>query len=330
MVASNVKEHTRAKVSVIIPVYGVEQYIERCAISLFEQTLDDIEYIFVNDCTRDRSIEVLTSVIERYPNRKSQVKIIEMPQNSGQAAVRKRGLEIASGEYIIHCDSDDWIDLTMYEKMYKTAVDQNCDIVICDFNIVTQQGQYHKTQVIPSDRIMLLRSLLNERTHGSLCNKLIRANLYHQIDHYPQDNLLEDLTYSIQLIAKSGKHCHINEALYNYYQHPASLTNNKSFETSINRGLQAYSNTQLIFEFLRDNDLYELLTTEVRHLQYATKYQLRHICLTPDGQAKWNETYPEINTIKIINTNFSATTKLIYLITSFGLYPLVWKIKKLF
>ena len=284
MVASNVKEHTRAKVSVIIPVYGVEQYIERCAISLFEQTLDDIEYIFVNDCTRDRSIEVLTSVIERYPNRKSQVKIIEMPQNSGQAAVRKRGLEIASGEYIIHCDSDDWIDLTMYEKMYKTAVDQNCDIVICDFNIVTQQGQYHKTQVIPSDRIMLLRSLLNERTHGSLCNKLIRANLYHQIDHYPQDNLLEDLTYSIQLI----------------------------------------------FEFLRDNDLYELLTTEVRHLQYATKYQLRHICLTPDGQAKWNETYPEINTIKIINTNFSATTKLIYLITSFGLYPLVWKIKKLF
>ena len=95
------------KVSVVIPVYGVEKYIERCARTLFEQTIDDIEYIFVNDCTKDRSIEILEQVIKDYPQRKGQIRIENMLTNSGQAAVRRCGIELATGEYIIHCDSDD-------------------------------------------------------------------------------------------------------------------------------------------------------------------------------------------------------------------------------
>ena len=101
------------KVSVIVPIYKVEPFIERCARSLFEQTLDDIEYIFVNDCTPDKSMEVLSRVLEDYPGRKEQVRIITMPVNSGLPKVRRAGLEVASGDYIIHCDSDDWVDRTM-------------------------------------------------------------------------------------------------------------------------------------------------------------------------------------------------------------------------
>ena len=78
-----------AKVSVIVPIYNVEHYIERCVISLMEQTLDDIEYVFVNDCTPDKSIDILQDVIERYPNRIKSVKIHKMFTNSGQAAVRR-------------------------------------------------------------------------------------------------------------------------------------------------------------------------------------------------------------------------------------------------
>ena len=104
----------RPKVSVIIAIYGAERYIERCAVSLFEQSLEDIEYIFINDCTQDRSIEVLESVIERYSHRKDQIKVVNMPINSGQAAVRRRGIELATGQFIIHCDSDDWVDSSMY------------------------------------------------------------------------------------------------------------------------------------------------------------------------------------------------------------------------
>ena len=105
------------KVSVIIPVYGVEKYIERCARSLFEQTLDDIEYLFIDDCTPDRSVEILKQVLDEYPHRKNQVIIHRMEKNSGQAAVRKWGMLNVAGEYVIHCDSDDWVDIYMYEAM---------------------------------------------------------------------------------------------------------------------------------------------------------------------------------------------------------------------
>ena len=121
------------KVSVIIPIYSVEKYIEKCAHSLFKQTLDDIEYIFIDDCTPDHSIEIIKDVLEQYPHRKKQTRIVRMPMNSGIGAVRKHGIQLATGDYIIHCDSDDWVDVTMYENMYKKALEENLDIVFCDY-----------------------------------------------------------------------------------------------------------------------------------------------------------------------------------------------------
>ena len=92
------------KVSVIIPVYGVEKYIERCARSLFEQTLNDIEFIFVNDYTPDNSIDILKNTLSKYPNRKYQVRIINQPRNMGAAQARKNGILAATGEFVIQCD----------------------------------------------------------------------------------------------------------------------------------------------------------------------------------------------------------------------------------
>ena len=121
------------KVSVIVPVYGVEKYIDRCARSLFEQTLDDIEYLFIDDCTPDRSIDILQQVLDEYPQRKPQVVIHRMEKNSGQAAVRKWGMQNATGEYVIHCDSDDWVDTDMYRAMYEKAKEEEADVVVCDY-----------------------------------------------------------------------------------------------------------------------------------------------------------------------------------------------------
>ena len=123
------------KVSIIIPVYGVEKYIERCSRSLFEQTLDDLEYLFIDDCTPDKSIDVLKNILEEYPNRKNQVVIHRMDQNSGQAIVRRWGMLNATGKYVTHCDSDDWIDVRMYEAMYNKAITNNADVVVCDYEI---------------------------------------------------------------------------------------------------------------------------------------------------------------------------------------------------
>lgn len=106
------------KVSVIIAVYGAEKYIEKCARSLFEQTLDDIEYIFVDDCTPDKSMDILISVLSDYPNRKNQVKIILNDTNLKQGRTRAVGMKATTGDYLIHCDPDDWVEHNMYELLY--------------------------------------------------------------------------------------------------------------------------------------------------------------------------------------------------------------------
>src|SRR5574344_2358361 len=109
------------KVSIIIPIYNVEKYIEKCARSLFEQTEEDLEFIFVNDCTRDCSMQILNEVIKDYPSRKNQIKIITNEINQGLPFTHQRGQKEATGEYIIHCDSDDWVDINMYRMLYEKA-----------------------------------------------------------------------------------------------------------------------------------------------------------------------------------------------------------------
>ena len=119
------------KISVIVPMYNVEQYIERCATSLLEQTLDDIEYIFISDKSPDNSIGVLKKVLERFPSKAGFVRIVERPTNGGIAAVRRDGILLATGDFVIHCDADDWVDTNLYEKMYTEAIRTKADVVIC-------------------------------------------------------------------------------------------------------------------------------------------------------------------------------------------------------
>ena len=108
------------KVSVIIPVYNTENFLPRCLESVCNQTLSDIEIICINDCSTDNSLEVL----KKYP-----VKIIDLPENKGAAYARNRGIEAATGEYIGFVDSDDFVDLDFYEKLYTKAIETEADIV---------------------------------------------------------------------------------------------------------------------------------------------------------------------------------------------------------
>ena len=108
-------------VSTIVPIYGVEKYIAQCANSLFLQTYDNLEFIFVNDCTKDNSIVILQEVIQHYPNRVEHVHIIEHDHNQGLAASRNSGVEAAHGEWLMHVDSDDFIDPTTVAECVKKA-----------------------------------------------------------------------------------------------------------------------------------------------------------------------------------------------------------------
>ena len=116
------------KVSVIVPVYNVEDYIEECLESLVNQTLEDIEIIVVNDGSPDNSQKIIDKYVEKYPNKiKSFIK-----ENGGQGSARNLGIENSNGEYLSFVDSDDWLDKCALEKMYYIAKNNDSDIVICD------------------------------------------------------------------------------------------------------------------------------------------------------------------------------------------------------
>ena len=117
------------KVSILVPVYNVEKYFARCLETLFSQTYSGIEYVFVNDCTPDKSMYVLQETLEKYPSRANSVKIIENKQNLGIAIVRNTLLENATGEYVLFVDSDDWIEVDAIEKFVDKALQSNSDIV---------------------------------------------------------------------------------------------------------------------------------------------------------------------------------------------------------
>ena len=114
------------KISAILPVYNVEQYIKDCLDSIINQTMDDIEIICVNDGSLDNSLQVL----EKYAQKDARIKIISQ-ENQGQGIARNNGLKIANGEYITFIDPDDWVDVDMFEKMYKSAKKFDSDYVFC-------------------------------------------------------------------------------------------------------------------------------------------------------------------------------------------------------
>ena len=205
-------------VSIIVPVYGVERYIERCAHSIFSQTYQHLEIIFIDDCSKDKSIEKLNSVLLKYPQRKQQTRIIHHEYNRGLAGARATGITMATGYFILQLDSDDYISLDMVEKMLDIAQKENADITICDFNYVFKDKIIHKHINPPLDNIKCMNAILIGSVHASVCNKLIKRSLYEDKKILPTIglNMWEDLSVTYKLMYFAEKIAYIPLPLYNY------------------------------------------------------------------------------------------------------------------
>lgn len=209
------------KVSVLIPVYGVEPYIGRCAISLFEQTMKDgIEFIFIDDCTCDESISILERVLQDYPNRKSQVRIIRHEQNLGLAEARVTALNAANGQYVIHCDSDDWVEPDMYEQLYKKAIETDADIIGCDYieEFATKKKIKRQDFSLPQNKMIMEMCKDDGRILGFLWGRLIRRAFYQQ-GAFRADRgitLLEDLAVTLPMHFATCKVAYVSKPLYHY------------------------------------------------------------------------------------------------------------------
>ncbi len=284
------------KVSVIVPIYNVAQYIERCARSLFEQTFDDIEYVFVNDCTPDDSIEILRDVLEQYPHRKPQARIVDKPSNSGLAAVRRFGSQLATGEYIIHCDSDDWVHPSMYEKLYNFAISGDYDMVWCDYYRSDAQNHTHITQKTSTDVESVIRGFLGSRLIGSVWNRLYKSRLQKNDSFvYPKADMTEDFVMSVQITLNSKRIGYLPEPLYYYFYNPTSICLNPN-EGKIKKNLDGViQNTELVISCLKKAEFYSRMPLEIESKKFFCKEILIPLLHKKEYRELWRNTYSEVN-----------------------------------
>lgn len=311
-----------AKVSIIIPIYGVEKYIEQCAHSLFEQTLDDIEYLFIDDCTPDNSINLLMQVLEEYPNRKSQVIIHKMDRNSGQAVVRKWGIMNATGEYIIHCDSDDWVDTNMYRDMYEKAKQEDADVVVCDFMITDGNGNNRRVKSCNSkNKDKYIENLINQRDSWSLCNKLFKKSIYHIKDiEYPNGDMGEDMALCLQMMWYCNKISYIEQPYYYYYQNPESITKSQDRSCIIHRFEQGVANISIVYDFYKQKSIYDKYKYGIEIILFNMKNKIRPLLGEWKYYRIWLTTFPKINYTILLNPQIHIIEKMRHILALFGIY----------
>lgn len=241
-------------VSICVPVYGVEKYIERCVVSLFEQTYQNIEYIFVDDCTPDKSIEILMEVVKRYPERESHVRIINHENNRGLAASRNTAVDAVETDFLIHVDSDDWIDKELVSELVLKQKENNADIVTADaIAYYPNHKKIFKVLRTTNAKELTLNTIYGTQ-RSQIWGRLIRKNLYtdNNIRVIEGCNMAEDYQVMSRLTYYSKKVEWTNNTFYHYIAlNPSNYTNNfslKSYEQSIR-------SCQIVYDFFSDKGL---------------------------------------------------------------------------
>jgi glycosyltransferase involved in cell wall biosynthesis len=206
------------KVSVIVPVYNLEKYLSRCLDSLINQTLTGIEIITVDDASPDNSISILNRYRDKYP---SMITIIRSNENLRQGGARNLGLKVAKGQYIGFVDNDDWVDATMYEKLYNEAIKLDSDIVDCDNyeateinNIIRSVVSNTKDQIGELDDEKKRKLIIN---NGRMFTKIFKKSLFDDNDiKFPEKSAYDDNEAMPILLASANQVAKVNECLYYY------------------------------------------------------------------------------------------------------------------
>lgn len=205
-------------ISILIPIYNVEKYIERCARSLFEQTYPDIEYIFVDDCSPDNSIDVLKRIINEYPKRKENIRIIRHKVNRGLAAARNTGVDAAIGDFIMHVDSDDWLDINAVQWLVEKQMETNADIVSGNAISHTKNGEKLLTEPDYANKTEMINRLIYPSIHHVVWRRIIRRSLYidNNIRAKEGVNIGEDWQVMPMLTYYATKFAKIDKCIYHY------------------------------------------------------------------------------------------------------------------
>ena len=303
-------------VSVIIPFYNVAPFIRRCAESLMAQTLQDVEFIFVDDASPDGSRKILEEVLAANPGRNA--RILTHEANRGLPAARNTGLAEASGDFIFHCDSDDWTEPRMLEKLYAAAVRDGADFVYCDFILdFGNGGRYMHNPTFTDPAALLKDGFLAGTTKYNVWNKLVRRELYRGIS-FPEGHAMgEDMTM-IMVAAQASRAAHVPEALYHYVK----LNTGAYSQTFSQKHLEDIRfNVERVARFLEDGDAAGI----DRHIGYF-KLNVKLPFLLSNDPAQydlWRQWYPEADRYAMENKALPFRTRLLQWCAAKGLFRVV-------
>lgn len=236
------------KVSIIVPVYNVEKYIEKCLNSLLDQTIEDIEIIIVNDGSTDNS----KKIIEKYLNNKKIVYLEK--ENGGLSSARNYGIPYAKGEYIGFVDSDDYVEKTMFEKMYSKAIQEKSDMVECDFlweypnKVRVDTGKIYENQkrAIVDGRVVAWNKIIKREVLGSTKIK------------FPEGLRYEDVEFFYKLIPYLNKISFVKEPLVHYVQRYNSIANTQNERTA-----EIFTVLDNVISFYKEKGFYEEYKSEL-------------------------------------------------------------------
>lgn len=225
------KKANNIKVSVIVPVYNTEPYLERCLNSIINQSFKDIELIIVNDNSTDNSSNIIKSFMDKYNN----IRYIDNKENKGVSNCRNEAIKVSNGEYILFVDSDDYLEKNMIETMYKEAANNDLDIAICGYFLdYEDENTQNKIINLDENRIYNGYEILSEILHhkngitGHSWNKLLKASVIKENNiQYPEHmKIYEDVAFFSRLFPHCKKIKNIKNMFYHYIQR-----NNSSIKT---------------------------------------------------------------------------------------------------
>lgn len=242
------------QISIIIPVYNAEKYIKKCIDSILEQTLRNIEIILVNDGSTDKSEEICRA----YEQKDNRIKVISQ-DNKGVSAARNCGISIAKGDFITFVDSDDTIEKDMCRQLYNAAIENKCDIAMCECKVIdnsnTIDNNIECSKIYAKeDACKLFFYDISPFSPNYAGGKIIKRNILNTVKFKEDIFLMEDALFTMEIIlnCKNSIVC-IDKPLYNYLQRPGSASH--SFNK--NRITSFYALEELMQIARRINSIYE-------------------------------------------------------------------------
>ena len=242
-------------VSVIVPFYNVENYIEKCLETLVNQTLEDIEIILVNDGSKDRSKIIVDKFLKQYPE-----KIVYLEkENGGLSDARNYAIPYVKGEYIAFLDSDDYVEKTMYKDMYELAKKENSDMVECDF-----YWEYPDKNKIKEDKGAIYngKKEMIEKVRVVAWNKLIKKEVLEKSKVlFPKGLRYEDVEFTYKLVPYLEKVSFLKKPCVHYIQREGSISNNQN-----ERNKEIFQVLDNVISFYKENNLYDEYKDELEYI----------------------------------------------------------------